>query len=156
MCNKAEQQLSEKDVADIDGRLAFLRDILEDAARQYDVEDVRSELELNLHIYLAYFEAAGNEELGAWQIHQSWFDYHKSGKGANPELLRVLKAAYQRPKTTLRAEIDVFLECLNFEDLIHGEADAVIWMSFLDYSASKLLCRLSADRMEPLFGGAEK
>ncbi len=150
-----EQELSEQDVIDIDNRLSFLRDVLEDAARQYDVEDVRSELDLNLSIYLDYFQTAGNEGLSAWQIHQAWFYYHEDGEGLNPELASVLKQAYQQSPTDLRAEIDVFLKCLNCDGFIRTESDAVIWLSFLDHLASKLLYRLSVIRMKPIFGDSE-
>ena len=150
-----EQDLSERDVIDIDKRLGFLRDVLEDAARQYDVEDVRAELDLNLHIYLAYFQAAGNERLSAWQIHEAWFNYHKDAEGIDPELASVLRKAYLQPPVDLRAEIATFLKCLDCEGLIRVESDAVIWLSFLDHLASRLLHRLSADRMKPIFGGGE-
>lgn len=147
-----EQCLSEKDVADIDRRLVFLRDILEDAARQYPVEDVKGELDLNLHIYLAYFQTAGNEQLSAWQIHEAWFNYHKDGQGLTPELAIVLKRAYLQPDVDLRDEIASFLECLNCEGLIRTETDAVIWLSLLDYLASKMIYRISVGRMQPIFG----
>lgn len=150
-----EQRLSAKDVVDIERRLIFLRDVLEDAARQYEVEDVNSELDLNLHIYLAYFQAAGNERLSAWQIHDAWLNYHKDGEGLTPELASALKRAYLQPEDALRAEIAVFLDCLNCEGLIRTETDAVIWLSFLDYLASKMIYRIGVSRMQPIFGRAE-
>ena len=150
-----EQGLSAKDVVDIERRLIFLRDVLEDAARQYEVEDVNSELDLNLHIYLAYFQTAGNEQLSAWQIHDAWLNYHKNGEGLAPDLESTLREAYLQPEDNLCAEIAVFLDCLNCEDLIRAETDAVIWLSFLDYLASKMIYRIGVSRMQPIFGRAE-
>lgn len=146
-----EQALSTKDVEDIDRRLSFLRDTLEDAVRLYDIEDIKSELDLNLHIYLMYFQTAGNEQLSAWQIHEAWFNYHKDSEDITPELANNLKGIYMRPEADFRDDIASFLDCLDYENLIRVETDAVFWLSFLDYLASRMIYRISVSRMQVIF-----
>jgi hypothetical protein len=146
-----EKSLTASDVVDIEKRLGFLHDILEDAITQYHVEDVRSELDLNLHIYLAYFETAGNTNLSPWLIHESWFNYYKDGCDLNPALEDVLKEAFLQPEVDLYLDITNFLRCLKCDRMIAKEVDAVVWLSFLDYMASRLIYRMGQNRMAELF-----
>jgi hypothetical protein len=142
-----EQGLTLLDVKDIQKRLRFLRDILEDAIRQYQVENVKSELDLNLHIYLSYFQLANNNDLSPWLIHDAWFHYYDDGIGLNPELAAILKAAFLYSNDDLYVGLTHFLKCLNCEEMIEKEVDAVVWLSFLDYMASQFIHLMGKERM---------
>lgn len=149
-----EKELSATDVEKIEARLGFLRDILQDAASQYYVEDVCSELDLNLHIYLKYFELSGGTELSPWLIHDSWFGYYSDGHDLNPELDATLKEVFAQSEVDLHLEITGFLKCLDADHLIIREVDAVVWLSFLDYMASRVICHIARGRMQRLFAHA--
>ncbi|WP_157982680.1 hypothetical protein [Simplicispira lacusdiani] len=151
-----EKELSAADVERIEDRLVFLKEILEDAVIQYHVEDVSSELDLNLHVYLNYFDACSNTKLTAWLIHDSWFHYYSDGVGLNPELLEILSLAFLSSELDLYSQLKTFLNCLNSGHLIFKEADAVVWLSFLDYMASKLIFHIGNKRMQKLFIGASE
>mgnify|MGYP003460617464 FL=1 len=144
-----EKELSIADVEKLEDRLSFLRDVLEDALVQYQVEDVASELDLNLHIFWNYMPA--DSRLTPWWIHDSWFYYYSDGLGLNSELGALLKSTYLQSTIDLHSGIVNFLECLNSDHLIVHEVDAVVWLSFLDYMASKLICQIGNKRMRNLF-----
>jgi hypothetical protein len=147
-----EFNLSEKDISVIHSRLLFLQDILTEALRHYEVVDVRSDLDLNLLIYFRHFDLAKHEEISPWLIHDCWFLNHKEGEGLNSELKCIFKKYYSKKEIDLRSEIEIFLLCLKCDNLIYSEADAVIWLSFLDYLAYKMLYRIAVERMQPIFG----
>lgn len=148
-----EKQLNATDVEIIEDRLVFLKEILEDAVVQYHVEDISSELDLNLHVYLNYFDACPDTKLTPWLVHDSWFNYYSEGVGLNPELLKVLSSAFLQSGFDLYSQVKIFLNCLNSEHLICKEVDAVVWLSFLDYMASKLIFHIGNKRMQKLFIG---
>lgn len=151
-----EKQLSASDVERIEDRLVFLKEILEDAVVQYHVEDISSELDLNLHVYLNYFDACPDTKLTPWIIHDSWFNYYSEGAGLNPELLKILSSAFLQSEFDLYYQVKIFLNCLNSDHLICKEVDAVVWLSFLDYMASKLIFYIGNKRMQKLFTGASE
>jgi len=146
-----DENLSTVDIEVLEKRLEFLRDTLEDAATQYCVEDVTSELDLNLHIYLKYFDLYPDANISAWLIHDSWFYYYSDGVGIGYELNSVLKEVFLQPATDLYLQISGFLKCLNSGHLVAREVDAVVWLSFLDYMASRLIHHIGHIRMQRLF-----
>jgi hypothetical protein len=146
-----EKALSKADIEKIEGRLGFLRDTLQDAATQYYVEDVCSELDLNLHIYLKYFELSGGTELTPWLIHDAWFNYYSDGHDLNPILDATLREVFVQSETDLHLEITGLLKCLNSDHMIIREVDAVVWLSFLDYMASRVIHHIGRKRMQRLF-----
>lgn len=151
-----EKELNVADVEKIEDRLVFLKEILEDAVIQYCVEDVSSELDLNLHVYLNYFDACHDTKLTSWLIHDSWFNYYSEGVGLNPELRKILSSAFLNSDPDFYCQIKIFLNCLNSGHLIYKEVDAVVWLSFLDYMASKLIFYIGNKRMQKLFIEASK
>lgn len=151
-----EKELNATDVERIENRLIFLREILEDAANQYHVEDISSELDLNLHVYLNYFDAYPDTRLTSWLIHDSWFSYYSEGVGLNSELLKILSSAFLNSEPDFYSQIKIFLDCLNSSQLIDKEVDAVVWLSFLDYMASKLIFYIGNRRMQKIFIDASK
>lgn len=146
-----EKKLSTSDVGEIENRLIFLREILEDAIAQYGVEDVSGELDLNLHIYLKYFELSPDTRLSSWLIHDAWFNYYKDGEGLNKDLNLLLKEVFLGAEGDLFFEATKFLNCLDGENMIAKEADAVIWLSFLDYMASRMIFKIAKNRMKEIF-----
>lgn len=146
-----EKDLNATDVEKIEDRLVFLKEILEDAVAQYHVEDISSELDLNLHVYLNYFDACPDTKLTSWLIHDAWFNYYSNGAGLNPELLKILSSAFLHSDLDLHSQIKIFLNCLNSSHLICKEVDAVVWLSFLDYMASKLIFYIGNKRMQKIF-----
>lgn len=146
-----EKELNAADVERIEDRLIFLRDILEDALNQYHAEDIFSELDLNLHVYLNYFDACPDTKLTPWLIHDSWFNFYSDGIGINPELLRILSPGFSHSGMDFYPLLKIFLNCLNGSDLICGEVDAVVWLSFMDYMASKFIFYIGERRMQKIF-----
>ena len=151
-----EKELNAADVERIEDRLVFLKEILEDAIAQYHVEEISSELDLNLHVYLNYFDACSDTKLTSWLIHDSWFNYYSEGVGLNPELLKILSSAFLNSEPDFYSQIKIFLNCLNSSHLVCKEVDAVVWLSFLDYMASKLIFSIGDKRMQKLFVDVSK
>jgi hypothetical protein len=135
----------------IEKRLRFLQDILDDALTQFDVEDVRSELDLNLLIYLNYFQEAGNNKLTSWLLHDSWFNYYRDGRGLSPQLKASLARHTQSAGPELRSMLKAFRCALGEYGAIATEADAATWVALLDYFAVRLLHRLAEERVKPVF-----
>ncbi|MBV7544398.1 hypothetical protein [Acidovorax sp. sic0104] len=52
--------------------------------------------------------------------------------------------------------VKIFLVRINSSHLIFKEVDVVIWLSFLDYVALKLICHIGNKRMQKLFYGASE
>lgn len=145
------KELNLSDIEQIEGRIDFLRDILEDAIAQFDAEDVSGDVDLNLHIYINYFEASGATKLTPWIIHDAWFSYYDSGVGCNSILLEELKVIFTLPEDDLRANLAGFLRCARLDALIIAEADAVIWLSFLDHMAAKIIFSIGKRRINRIF-----
>lgn len=149
-----EKELKATDVQRIEDRLFFLKDILEDAIAQYSVEDISGELDLNLHVYLDYFNSFPDTKLTPWLIHDAWFNYYSDGVDLNPELHSILKSVFLQSESNLHLQITGFLKCLDSSHLIFREVDAVVWLSFLDYMASKLIHQIGYKRMQGIFDAA--
>ncbi|XAH25009.1 hypothetical protein AAFF27_07410 [Xylophilus sp. GW821-FHT01B05] len=147
-----EKGLSDRDIGDIEGRFLFLKEALEDAISQHHVEDIRSDLDLNLHIYLQYFTVSGNENLSPWLIHDRWLYYYEDGEGVNNELRLRLGELFCRSMDDLYERIKDLLGFLDDHRLIFGEADAVVWLSFTDYLASQLIAKIGRDRFQVFLG----
>ena len=148
-----EKELNATDIERIEDRLIFLRDILEDAVNQYHAEDVFSELDLNLHVYLNYFDACPDTKLTPWLIHDSWFNFYSDGVELNPELIKILSPGFSHSGMDFYSQLKIFLNCLNGSNFICREVDAVVWLSFLDYMASKLILYIGERRMQKIFIG---
>jgi hypothetical protein len=144
--NSFEYEFSTIDMESIESRLRFLRDIIEAAIRQYQIEDIRSELDLDLHVYLSYHKL-DNGNVSPWLIHDTWFSSYGDGTGLNPELAAVLKSAFFYSNSDLYLGLTHFLNCLNCEKMIEKEVDAVVWLSFLDYMASQFIYLMGRERM---------
>lgn len=146
-----EKRLTAEDVADIEKRLAFLRDVLEDALTQFHVENISSELDLNMHIYLMYFELIKNKNLSPWLIHDSWLSYFMNENNLNSNLKNTLENCLLQSEENLFLDISNYLRCLECDKFIAKEIDAVVWLSFLDYMASKIIYQIGHQRMVRLF-----
>lgn len=143
-----EQKFSEKDIIDIEKRLDFLRDAVHDALLNFNSEDVASDLDLNLGIYLNYFAISGNQELSAWQIHDAWFYYHADGNGLSSDIAAALKEILFKDAENVQSLLNEMRECLDLKGLVCSEADVVIWLSSLDHLAVSALQLLSLNRMK--------
>jgi len=147
--------LSEKDVQDIEKRLCYLREIVEGAIlgchSTVSTTDVRGDLDLGLHIYFEYFKLTENDNLSPWLIHNCWFYYYNDGKELSPELKRKWEKFYVRSADEFCECLGDVISCLDDYFLIKEEADAVTWLSLLDYLALKLLEKIGRDRLKNIF-----
>ncbi|PPD28144.1 MAG: hypothetical protein CTY21_13300 [Methylomonas sp.] len=149
-----EEELSLADIEAIESRLQFLKEILESAITQYEVEDIRGELDLDLHVYLEHLKISaktGDSKITPWLIHDGWFRYHGDAKDINPEIINLLRESYFLKTHSLKEDLEIFLKCTNLESSITTESDAVVWLTYLDYMAVKLLYKIGNMRLETLF-----
>jgi hypothetical protein len=146
-----DEDLSASDVTIIEKRLKFLRDTLENAASQYHAKDIGRELSIGLYVYLKYFEIFGDTELSPWLIHDCWFYCYDNGKELNPELKAVLGSVFVQSQEDLHLEITGFLKCLDCDKMILKEADAAVWLSFLDHMASRIMYQIGRRRLKRIF-----
>lgn len=145
-----DQGLTAADISDIESNLLFLRDELEYALSQSAVEDISSDLDQSLHIYLQHFCLSGNERLSPWLIHDRWFYYYSDGIELNPLLKEVLATIFFDEGPDLSVQVNRFVVFINCVNMIEKEVDAVVWLSFLDYLASRLIYQIGKNRMMTL------
>ena len=144
--------LSTADIEDIKSNLVFLREELVDAIAQSVVEDISSELDMVLHIYLQHFCLSGNKNLSPWLIHDSWFYYYSDGVGLNPELKKTLDRCFKQIDADLIQQVKNMLECIDCANMIKKEVDAVVWLTFLDHMTSRLIYQIGQKRLAGIFG----
>lgn len=145
------QGLTADDVSDIEKNVAFLRVEMADALLQSTVEDVSSDLDRTLHIYLQYSCLSGNDEITPWLIHDRWFYYYSDGVGLNPELKNTLLESFNQYDADLLQHVRKILKCIDCGSLIQKEVDAVVWLTFLDYLVSNLISQLGRNRLMGIF-----
>ncbi|WP_278537578.1 hypothetical protein [Delftia acidovorans] len=146
-----EKNLSSKDIEDIENRLIFLKTSVEDAIVNFSVEDVESDLDLNLHIYLQYFLLKNNDDLSPWLIHDGWLYYYLGTKEVNQALKDGINSSYRRYADDILGCLEDIIEIINAHDLILRECDAVVWLSFLDYLVTRLIAKIGENRLKFLF-----
>lgn len=147
-----EKALTASDITDIENSLAYLQEEMLDLLAQSVVEDVSSELDMVLHIYLEHNCSSGDARISAWLIHDSWFYYYSDGNGLNSELKKTLAKCFGQPNADLLQQIKYILECIDCASLIEKEVDAVVWLTFLDHMASRLINHIGRNRLAGIFG----
>lgn len=147
-----DQGLTASDIVDIESNIAYLQDEMLDLLAQSVVEDVSSELDMVLHIYLQHFCLSGNERLSPWLIHDAWFYYYADGKGLNYELKIILAKIFEVPDTDLLQQVKNILRCIGCVNLIEKEVDAAVWLTFLDHMVSQLIYQIGRNRLAGIFG----
>ena len=142
-----ENELSIAQIECIEKRIIFFKDNLEDAERQYNVEDVSRDLDLDIHGYLNYFNLAGAEGISPWLIHDAWLYYYDDGEGLLPEIRKIIVFIFNETNQDLYIQIVNLLKCIELVDLIVTEADAVVVLSFMDYLATQMLHSIGRNRI---------
>lgn len=147
-----DQGLTASDITDIGNSLAYLQEEMLDLLAQSVVEDVSSELDMVLHIYLEHHCSSGDARISAWLIHDRWFYYYSDGVGMNPALKKTLAKFFDHPNVDLLEQVKNVLECIDCASMITREVDAAVWLTFLDHLVSRLISHIGRNRIAGIFG----
>jgi hypothetical protein len=143
-----DKELDAAEIQYIENRILFLKEILEDAKNQYSVQDVSSDLDLDVHQYLNYSDDSSTTRVSPWLIHDAWLYYHDDGLGLNPEIRVIIVSIFNESNQDLYFQIINLLKCIGLVDLIASEADAVVVLSFMDYLATQMLYVIGQNRFK--------
>jgi hypothetical protein len=144
------RELSSADIDWIENRIYFLKDILEEAERQYPVEDVSSDLDLDIQQYLRRPDFAEELNISPWLIHDSWLYYYDDGVGLQPEIATTIKSIFNDVNEDLYSQIVNLLTCIKLIDLVVAEVDAAIVLSFMDYLATRLIYVIAKNKFNKI------
>ena len=146
--------LTESDIEDMESRVRFLRDITEEALSCDDTEEAQEMLDLDIHVYLSLASSSKGSQATPWLIHNCWLGWHDDGKALSPPLRDRLRRYFLRPVDDVRACLTDILACIGEHTHIRTEGEAVMWLSMLDYLATRIVTKIEHGRLDAVFANA--